>query len=338
MPSQPVPSVSVVMPAYNAAKYLREAIESILRQTYTDFEFIIINDGSTDDTRAIIQSYDDPRIVYLENETNSGICVTLNKGLDSARGRYIARMDADDISLPERLAVQVAFMDAHPEVGVAGSDIVVFGEDFAPYTFKQLHTPEDCMAGLLFNTCFSHSAVMIRKSVISEHNLRYNDVFRGLEDYELWWQISKYSKLNNIDIPLLRYRHHKGQETQNVTSGVKNAFKTFTKCRFDDLGIMLSDAELALWNAYSTGRFYSFDDKAIKSFIILARKILSLYPLKSPRDSRALNLTLSKAITFLLGKSHNYTKSRQYYYNQSLSAGVFPLMWYIKVTGRNILQ
>lgn len=338
MPSQPVPSVSVVMPAYNAAKYLREAIDSILAQTYTDFEFIIINDGSTDDTRAIIQSYDDPRIVYLENETNSGICVTLNKGLDAARGRYIARMDADDISLPERLAAQVAYMDAHPEVGVAGSDIVVFGEDFAPYTFKQLHTPEDCMAGLLFNTCFAHPAVMIRKSVISEHNLRYNDVFRGLEDYELWWQISKYSKLNNIDIPLLRYRHHKGQETQNVTSRVKNAFKTFTKCRFDDLGIMVSDAELALWNAYSTGRFYSFDDKAIKSFIILARKILSLYPLKSPRDSRALNLTLSKAITFILGKSHNYTKSRQYYYNQSLYAGVFPLMWYIKVTGRNILQ
>lgn len=114
------------MPAYNAEKYLREAIDSILAQTFTDFELIIINDGSTDFTKDIILSYTDQRIRYIENEQNSGICVTLNKGLDAARGRYIARMDSDDISLPRRLEVQVQYMDSHPEIGVAGTDIEIF--------------------------------------------------------------------------------------------------------------------------------------------------------------------------------------------------------------------
>ena len=112
-----VPGVSVVMPAYNAEKYLREAIDSILAQTYTDFELIIINDGSTDSTKEVIHSYSDPRIIYIENERNSGICITLNKGLDASRGRYIVRMDSDDISVPERLEVQVwmpTLISEHP--------------------------------------------------------------------------------------------------------------------------------------------------------------------------------------------------------------------------------
>ena len=118
MQKRSVPGVSVVMPAYNAAKYIKEAIDSILAQTYRDFEFIIVNDGSTDNTKEIILSYSDPRIVYIENEQNSGICVTLNKGLDAAKGRYIVRMDSDDIALPQRLEVQVRYMDANPVVGV----------------------------------------------------------------------------------------------------------------------------------------------------------------------------------------------------------------------------
>ena len=131
MEERPVPSISVVMPAYNAEKYLREDIDSILAQTYDDFEFIIINDGSIDRTKEIILSYSDPRIVYIENEQNSGICVTLNKGLDTAKGRYIVRMDSDDIALPQRLEIQVRYMDANPDVGVAGSMVERFYDNNA---------------------------------------------------------------------------------------------------------------------------------------------------------------------------------------------------------------
>ena len=117
--------VSVIMPVYNGALYLREAIDSILSQTHTNLELIIINDGSNDNSEEIILSYEDNRIRYIINEKNSGICVTLNKGLDIAKGKYIARMDCDDISCPERLQMQIEYMEQNPSIGVLGSDIIV---------------------------------------------------------------------------------------------------------------------------------------------------------------------------------------------------------------------
>jgi len=333
-----VPGVSVVMPAYNAEKYLREAIDSILAQTYTDFELIIINDGSTDSTKEVIHSYSDPRIIYIENERNSGICITLNKGLDASRGRYIVRMDSDDISVPERLEVQVRYMDANPDIGASGSDIEIFGDGIEPYRFTQLHTSEECSAGLLFNSCFAHPSVIIRKSVIDKYNLRYNDEFRGLEDYEFWWQIGKYSNLNNISMPLLRYIFHKGQETQNVTPRVRDAFMKFAQCRFRDLNIAVSDKELRLWNAYSTGDYSCFDDNSIIDFIELSARIVDQYPCRTRSILNALRLTLSKGITYTLNNSDNIKSGRKYYYFKSLVAGVFPLSWFAKVTYHNILR
>lgn len=336
MPQGTVPSVSVVMPAYNAERYLPEAIDSILTQTYTDFELIIINDGSTDSTKEIINSYSDPRIVYIENEQNSGICVTLNKGIDAARGRYIARMDSDDIALPERLRTQVQYMDANPHIGALGSDIEIFGEGIKPYIFHQLHSPEECAAGLIFNSCFAHPSVIIRKSVLDRNNLRYKDEFRGLEDYELWWQIAKYSKLNNLKTPLLRYRHHKGQETQNITPKVKAAFNKFTSNRFDDLAIPLSEKEKELWLAYSYGDFSYFDDSNLLSFIELCKKAVSQYPDRASKKMTSLKLTLSKAITYILHNSKSITTSRHKYYYLSLKSGIFPFIWFAKVTYHNL--
>lgn len=112
------PKISVIMPAYNAEQYISEAIESILNQTYSNFEFIIIDDGSTDRTVEMVQSYSDPRIRFVQNEHNLGVAATLNRGLKLATGEYIARMDADDIALRERFGKQVSFLDMHPEIAV----------------------------------------------------------------------------------------------------------------------------------------------------------------------------------------------------------------------------
>ena len=122
-----MPKLSVIMPAYNAEKYIGEAIESILNQTFTDFEFIIIDDGSSDHTADIIKGFHDERIRFIQNEKNSGVANTLNKGLELSQGEYIARMDADDISLPARFEKQVAFMEANPDVAVVGCGIELFG-------------------------------------------------------------------------------------------------------------------------------------------------------------------------------------------------------------------
>jgi glycosyltransferase involved in cell wall biosynthesis len=123
-----VPRVSVVMPTYNDALYLRDAIDSILNQTFTDFEFIIVNDGSADDTERIILSYEDKRIRYLKNEVNAGNTVARNKGMEAARGRYIAIMDSDDVSVPDRLETQYKYMERHPGIGILGGAKIFFDE------------------------------------------------------------------------------------------------------------------------------------------------------------------------------------------------------------------
>src|SRR5438270_14004268 len=122
------PSVSVLMHVHNGGSYLKEAIESMLNQTYIDFEFIIINDGSTDGLKEIIKQFYDDRIVYIENDTNKGLIESLNKGIDAARGNFIARMDSDDIALPIRLEAQVRYMNEHPKTAVLASRIVFIDE------------------------------------------------------------------------------------------------------------------------------------------------------------------------------------------------------------------
>ena len=175
--------VSVVMPVYNGALYLREAIDSILSQTHSNLELIIINDGSTDDSERIIQSYTDERIVYLKNEVNSRICVTLNRGLDIAKGKYIARMDCDDISVLNRLEVQVEFMESHPEIGICGSNVIVFGRDFQREA-DMVQDSDLCTAGLIFNPCFAHPTVMWIKTIMEKYALRYDEYYCGCEGWD----------------------------------------------------------------------------------------------------------------------------------------------------------
>lgn len=338
MQNRSIPLISVVIPAYNAARHLREAIDSILVQTFSNFELIIINDGSTDEIKEIIQSYDDPRIHYIENEQNSGICTTLNKGLQASRGKYIARMDADDIALPERLATQLAFMEDNPDVGIVGSDIEIFGEDITPSIFYTLHSHEECYAGLLFNSCLAHPAVMIRNSIILEHNLLYKEKYRGLEDFELWWQIAKYSKITNLPFTLLRYRRHKAQETQNVSQQVTDAFDEFSATRFQDLNISLTDEELHLWNSYSHSNYGVFSTSNLNKFIRICKKIIRHYPYQDKRNRYALKLTLAKAIALILRQSSKRSLSHQIVYTKAFLNGIFPPIWFAKVTYYNLLS
>jgi glycosyltransferase involved in cell wall biosynthesis len=207
--SSPVPKISVLMPAYNAEKYITEAIDSILAQTFADFEFIIINDGSTDRTAEIVRSYKDPRIVFVDNEKNQGLITVLNQGMDMARGEYIARMDADDISLPERFAKQIAFMDAHPDVGLLGTQLQIFG-----YRHWKSSYPEKIgILDIHKINHINHPTVMLRKSVFDKYNLRYNHDYIACEDYELWSRVVRYTKVANLPDVLLKYRLHDANES-----------------------------------------------------------------------------------------------------------------------------
>ena len=204
------PRISVVMPVYNAAPYLRMAIDSVLMQTYKNFEFIIINDGSTDNSADIIREYKDARIVFVDNEENMGLVSVLNTGLDLARGEFIARMDADDISLPNRFAKQLAYLRRHRRVGVLGTAFYIFGGGVSCISTK----PKRPTLHDMLKTCpIGHPTVMMRKSVLDKYKLRYDGRYRHAEDYELWLRMIRYTRFANLPDVLLNYRWH----TTNVS-------------------------------------------------------------------------------------------------------------------------
>ncbi len=207
------PLISVVMTVFNAEKYLRAAIESVLSQTLTDFEFIIINDASTDGTKKIIQSYHDPRIVYVEHSVNYGasrIGTSVNEGIKKARGLYIARMDGDDICLPERFAEQAAYLEAHPDcAAVATTAEPIDNQDqvinYYPI-FHKLTSAEDIKEQLIISNCLVQSSMMLRRSVCCQ--FAYPLATRA-EDYTLWLTlVSNGMKIEKIDRDLIKYRVH----------------------------------------------------------------------------------------------------------------------------------
>jgi len=207
------PKVSVLMPVYNGERYVREALESILAQTFTDYEFIIVDDGSTDGTPFILAEYarQDPRIVLLTNGANRGLVATLNRGLEAARGQYIARMDADDVSLPERLARQVAYLDQHPEVGVLGTNVAYIDSEGRFLNGGRPKDPQPLSPTLLqwlllWRCAIYHPTVMLRRSILAETGLAYDPAFRHAEDRDLWTRLAPYTLIASLPEVLVYYR------------------------------------------------------------------------------------------------------------------------------------
>jgi len=255
------PLVTVLMPVYNGEKYLKRAIESILKQTFRDFEFLIIDDGSADKSAEIIKSFKDARIRLERNETNLGLIKTLNKGLGLAKGKYIARMDCDDISLPKRLSIQISFMEKHPKIGVCGSWVKIMGlkQEFVN-RYPQKH--EEARAYLLFNTPFAHPSVIIRKDTLEKHHLEYDENYKHAEDYELWSRIINYAKVSNIPKILLRYRtHDESVSKKNSSAQAENSNRVRLKL-LKEMGINPAPAELDIHR-----RFIRPDYLSPKDFI-----------------------------------------------------------------------
>ncbi len=201
------PHLSVIMPAYNAQLYIREAIKSILDQTYTDYEFLIINDGSTDETEKIVLSFNDPRIRYFKNNTNLGLSPTLNRGLAEAKGTYIARMDADDFSFPDRFKKQIEFLDSHPDYGIVGCMYIVMDKNRRPYEAGGLDFRDDYDIKLcLFSSnVFLHGETVFRAQIIRDNHFQYNAEYNPCEDYDLWIRISQLTKFYILEDILYSY-------------------------------------------------------------------------------------------------------------------------------------
>jgi len=217
-----MPKVSVLIPVYNTIEdQLQLAIESILSQSFKDFELIIVNDGSTaQHVECIVKSFNDDRIRYYYNEQNMGISKTRNYLIDLAQGEYLAIMDHDDISMPDRLEKQVAFFDTHPQYGVvsARQKIMHSGK-------VSKHPMHDEDIKILFmEGCFMvHSCTMLRKSVLDEHQIRYEEEFSPAEDYAIYCRLLPYTKFHNLDDILLHYRDHVNNTTHRQAARMRRA-------------------------------------------------------------------------------------------------------------------
>lgn len=198
--------VSVLTPVYKTdERFLREAIESVLSQTFGDFEFLLLDDCPEDDREKVVRSYDDPRIVYLKNDRNLGISASRNRLLGLAKGDYLAVFDHDDVCRPERLAEEVAYLDAHPECGVVSSwtrtlpkgDVNRYPEDDHEIKLEMM------------NGCsLWHPAAMIRREVLDRTGIRYEAAYSPVEDYMLWMRLTTETVFHNIQKPLIEYRWH----------------------------------------------------------------------------------------------------------------------------------
>lgn len=197
------PKVSVLMPAYNSEKYIAEAIESILNQTFKDFEFIIINDGSKDNTAKIVKSFakQDKRIKFIDNKKNQGVAKTRNQLLNLASGEYIAYQDSDDISLPQRLKVQVEFLDKHSDIFAVGSGMETF-----PKIEKVIYMESPKLLDFYVANMVPNAVVCFRKSDVDKYGLKYKDDYQTCEDYDFWVSAARVLKFYNLPEVLIKYR------------------------------------------------------------------------------------------------------------------------------------
>lgn len=219
------PSVSVVMPVYNGAKYLEEAINSILTQTFLDFEFIIVDDGSTDQTIDVINRFKNRKIVLHQNPINIGNYASRNIGMKMARGRYVCVMDADDVAFPMRLKRQFEHMESNPDVGICGSFIQQIPSGSVP----DFLTNEALLkVSFLSNNYCSHPSLILRKDLLTRFNLSYNENYYYSADFDLCARGFRYFRVQNIPDVLLLYRQHANQissarfaEQQNYADAIR---------------------------------------------------------------------------------------------------------------------
>lgn len=247
-----MPETTVLIPAYNCGKYLKETLDSVLKQKYKDYEILIIDDGSTDNIDEVVGAYKDKRIVYLKNPENVGIVHTLNKGLKLANGEFIARMDADDIMLGNRLTDQVTFLKNNIDYGMAGGWYRITDESGRFLNTSRTQQDNDFLRlGLIFRNQFAHPAVTMRTSIVRE--LRYDPEFQYCEDHDLWIRFSDRCKVTNLPELYLSYRWYPGNSCNRKQRELKTAVLSLLSRELDKIEVPHSADELMMHGAVSFG-------------------------------------------------------------------------------------
>jgi len=315
------------MPVYNGGKYIGEAIDSILNQTFTDFEFLIIDDGSTDSSREIILSYDDPRITLIVNNNNIGQANSLNRSLGQASGKYVARMDQDDISLPLRLERQVGFMEENPDIGVSGTFFSFINHKQKNVYHSYIRNPfvdnHELKAQLLFSSCLAHPTVILRNKVLRENNITYESEYEPAEDYRMWSKLSSITDFANIPEFLVLLREHNSQ--QSITNSIKqsvSANQVRGQIFRDFLGVNLSESQLNHHSRIAIGRFEDLNTNKLSDAEHWLEYLIQLNRVNSGYDEYALLNVISHIwYYFCINSTYLGRKTLRKFYSSPLYSG-----------------
>lgn len=304
--------ISVVMPTYNASKFLRAAIDSILTQTYKHFELIIINDGSTDDTEDIILSYNDSRIKYIKNDVNLKLIKSLNKGIELAKGKYIARMDADDLSLPNRLSVQYEYMENNPNVGACSAFVDQISEDniVSPFHYYYCTYPNACRFASIFRVPLSHPCSFFRAEVLKKYKYQDSEDALHIEANVLWGQLA-YDNVNMavINDKLLYYRCNQNSINHTFSKlQAQNSKKHFKFILNRMLGICWDDEIVDSWYACDKSVSFSSMKEAYN-------KIKSIYGLYQEKYGEFTDVEKKEIISFQKAYLKHYLRQKIKYGN-----------------------
>lgn len=301
-----MPKISVLMPVYNTKEeYLREAIESILNQTYADFEFIIINDGSTNNAQEVILSYKDERIIYIKNEKNAGPSFAINQGIKIINGEYMVRMDSDDISLPLRFEKQIGFMEKNPQVDISGTWFSKFPQNCLK---KMPIGDEEIKKSLLLShTPIGGATTIFRKSSMDKFNIKYNEEDMIAEDLSLWLQLTDKVCFANIGEVLYKYRiHSENSSTKSFEKIQKSTVKLVTEAR-SKICEFNTKQEIEIMEKLIEKKVLTFDEVLIllNNILLIFNKLNVKFPdLKySPKS-----IAILKNAVMLCKKDKNFLK------------------------------
>jgi glycosyltransferase involved in cell wall biosynthesis len=227
------PKVSVIMSVYNSRNYVKDAIKSVLAQSYTDFEFLIVDDCSKDDSVSVIKQFKDKRIRFYQNEKNLGYINSLNFLLNECKGTFIVRHDNDDFSSKNRILNQISFLEKNPEYLICGSNCMIFGKKNAFSFLPQ--TDSECRVYMIFNSPFYHPSVCFHRKIFSEYHLLYNKELMPAEDYDMWMRISKYGKMANLPSIDFNLRTHDNNTSSLNIQKQKNILLVLRETYFSEI-------------------------------------------------------------------------------------------------------
>lgn len=290
------PLVSAVIAVHNGERYIGEAVKSFLEDGLRDIEVVVVEDGSTDGTRAVLSLIADNRLVVLDNDGNLGVAASFNRAMDAARGRYVAFLGADDMSLPDRLATQYEFLEHNPAVGVLGAWMRTFGG-----RRRLMRYPEndaDIRIGNLFICSVGHPAVMLRRELFLDRGLRFNGSLRAGVDYDLWSRAEAAGiRFHNLQRPLVRYRTHAGQITSRRREEQLATDRMVKRFLLERLGLTPSEEELDLHAGMMFRKTVISDAAAADAYVAWAGRILDANRKSGIYDQEGLERYLRQWLT-----------------------------------------